>query len=317
MRILGTGSSLPENEVTNDMFSTVLDTSDEWIVARTGIRSRRTANGDTTLSLAVAAAAKALNAAEITPESISLLICATTTTENLTPPLACLVARGLGLPERVIVFDLNAACTGFIYSLIVAHSMLQNGGVALVIGSEVLSRIVDYSDRSTAVLFGDGAGAAVIERCDNGFAHVTGVRGNGEALRIGSVPPSANPFATPHESPPHLLHMDGQEVFRFAVDAMSHSISDVLDKVGVNANQIDHIICHQANRRIIESAAKRLKLPIDKFFINIENRGNTSAASIPIALDELGVTGALKRGDRIVLSGFGGGLTYGAIYMVW
>ena len=317
MRILGTGSSLPENEVTNDMFSTVLDTNDEWIVGRTGIRSRRTADGDTTLSLAVAAAKKAILTAAITPEDVSLIICATTTTENLTPPLACLVARDLGLPERVLVFDLNAACTGFIYSLIVAHSMLQNGRVALVIGSEVLSRIVDYSDRSTAVLFGDGAGAVIIERCGNNFSCVTGVRGDGEALVIGSVPPSNNPFATPYEPPPHLIHMNGQEVFRFAVDAMSRSIVDVLEKAGVAISQIDHIVCHQANRRIIESAAKRLKLPIDRFFINIENRGNTSAASIPIALDELNSTGTLKRGDRIVLAGFGGGLTYGAVYMTW
>ena len=317
MKILGTGSSLPENEVTNDMFSKVLDTSDEWIASRTGIRSRRTANGDTTLSLAVAASKKALLAAGKNPEDISLVICATVSTEQLTPQLTCLIARDLGLPERLLAFDLNGACTGFIYSLVVARSVLRPGEYALIIGSEVLSRLIDYSDRSTAVLFGDGAGAVVVEHCDSDFECITGVRGNGDALRIGSVPPSENPFAAPHEPPPHLIHMDGQEVFRFAVDAMSRSIVDVLEKAGVSLNQLDHIICHQANRRIIESAARRLKLPIEKFFINIENRGNTSAASIPIALDELNATGALKRGDRLVMSGFGGGLTYGAIYMTW
>ncbi|NLB28959.1 MAG: ketoacyl-ACP synthase III [Clostridiales bacterium] len=317
MKILGTGSSLPENEVTNKMLSAVIDTNDEWISSRTGIRSRRTASGDTTLSLAVEASRKALAAAGVDPKDISLVICATATTEHLTPALACLVSRDLGLRERVLAFDLNAACTGFIYSLIVASRMLCGGEFALIIGSEVLSRVVDYGDRSTAVLFGDGAGAVVLRHSDDEFFHVAGARGDGEALLIGSVPPAKNPFASPFEPPPPFIRMDGQEVFRFAVGAMSRSIADVLKTAGVDAGDVDHFVCHQANRRIIESAAKRLKTPVEKFFINIENRGNTSAASIPIALDELNSTGALKRGDRVVLAGFGGGLTYGAVYMVW
>ncbi|GHV10005.1 3-oxoacyl-[acyl-carrier-protein] synthase 3 [Clostridia bacterium] len=316
MKILATGSALPAGEVTNDMFAQVMDTNDEWIFSRTGIRSRRVSNGDTALSLAVQSAENAL--VGIDRQRIALVICASISAEHITPSLACFLQRDLGLREDILAFDVNAACSGFIYALGIAEPLLREGQYALLIGTERLSRITDYADRSTCVLFGDGAGAVVAEKGKNNVFHfMSGARGDPAPLNIGAAPPSANPFAPPGESPQMNIHMNGQDVFRFAVEVLVKSAKEVIAQAGKTAQDITHFVCHQANRRIIENAAARLGVPIDRFFMNIETRGNTSAASVPIALDELNATGNLKRGDSVVLAGFGGGLTYGAIYLEW
>ncbi|MDR0838587.1 MAG: beta-ketoacyl-ACP synthase 3 [Oscillospiraceae bacterium] len=318
MKIISTGSAAPELAVTNEMFSRVLDTSDEWIFTRTGIRSRRISTGDTALSMAARAAENAIAAAGIDRAEIGLVVCASVTNEYLTPSLACLLQRDLGLPESILAFDVNAACSGFIYALGIAQQLIPAGKYALLLGSEHLSRVTDYSDRSTCVLFGDGSGAVIAEKSDAPFHFVSGARGDSGVLYIGASPPSPNPFAPPPESSPSkLLHMDGQGVFRFAVEVMVKSVREVASRAGKALGEITHFVCHQANSRIIENAATRLGVPLERFFMNIETRGNTSAASVPIALDELNATGGLRRGDSVILAGFGGGLTYGAIYLEW
>ncbi|GHU93412.1 3-oxoacyl-[acyl-carrier-protein] synthase 3 [Clostridia bacterium] len=319
MRILSTGSAAPANVVTNEMFARVVDTNDEWIFSRTGIRSRRVSDGgDTALSMALEASEKAIASAGIGREDIALVICATITGEYVTPSLACMLQRGLGLPENILAFDLNAACSGFIYALGVAEPLIPEGRYALLLGSEQLSRVTDFSERSTCVLFGDGAGAVIAERPGGSFTFVSGARGDPAPLCIGAAPPSPNPFAAPAaEPPPTYIQMNGQDVFRFAVEVMVKSVREVIARAGKTTGDIAHVVCHQANRRIIDNAAARLGIPTERFFINIETRGNTSAASVPIALDELNAGGTLKRGDSVVLAGFGGGLTYGAIYLEW
>ena len=321
MRIISTGSALPKLSITNEMFSSVIDTSDEWIFSRTGISSRFIADGETAESLAVDAAKVAIEVAGIATEDIGLLICASVTSEYLVPSLACLVQRDLGLREDIFAFDVNAACSGFIYTLGVAQSIMKsgmvNGRYALLIGSERLSRVTNYEDRSTCVLFGDGAGAVIAEPTDGVFEFVSGVRGNAEPLRIGSHTSSISPFAQPYEAIASTIYMDGQAVFKFAVEVMVKSICEVLSKAGKTAEEITHFVCHQANKRVIMSAAQRLGVPLERFFMNIQTHGNTSAASIPLALAELNESGQLRRGDEIVFAGFGGGLTYGAVFMVW
>ena len=321
MRIISTGSAVPKLKVTNEMFSNVIDTSDEWIFSRTGISSRFIADGETAESLAVDAAKAAITAAGIETSDIGLLICASITSEYLTPSLACLVQRDLGLNEDILAFDVNAACSGFIYTLGVAQSLMKSGMMrgkyALLIGSERLSRITNYEDRSTCVLFGDGAGAIIAEPSDGVFEFFTGARGDVEPLRIGAPAAPINPFAQPYKSPAPTIYMDGQAVFKFAVEVMVKSVREVLGKAGKTAEDIAFFVCHQANKRVIKNAAQRLEVPLERFFMNIQTHGNTSAASIPLALAELNSSGRLCRGDDIVFAGFGGGLTYGAVYMAW
>ena len=321
MRIISTGSAVPKLAVTNEMLSRVIDTSDEWITSRTGISSRFIADGETAESLAEDAAKAAIASAGIEASDIGLLICASVTSEYLVPSLACLVQRNLGLREDIFTFDVNAACSGFIYTLGVAQSIMKsgmmNGKYALLIGSEHLSRVTNYDDRSTCVLFGDGAGAVIAEPSDCVFEFVSGARGDAEPLRIGSSVSSPNPFAQPYKAVASTIYMDGQAVFKFAVEVMVKSIREVLEKAGKTAQEITHFVCHQANMRVIINAAQRLGVPLERFFMNIQMHGNTSAASIPLALAELNVSGRLQRGDDVVFAGFGGGLTYGVVYMVW
>ena len=318
MKILSTGSAVPKQSVTNDMMAQVMDTSDEWIYTRTGIRSRFVAGEDeNSLTLAVDASKLAISRAGIALEDIGIVICATITGDYRTPSLACLIQRELGLSESVLAFDLNAACSGFIYALAVAQPMLQDGKYALILGSEHLTRVIDFSDRSTCVLFGDGAGAVIAAKSDTAFSFVSGARGESEALAIGAAPSSESPFGKKNKTPLTWLKMDGQAVFRFAVEVMVKSIRDVIEKAGKRVEDISHFVCHQANKRIIDNAVQRLGVPSERFFMNIETHGNTSAASVPLALDELNDTGRLKRGDDVVFAGFGGGLTYGAVYMQW
>jgi 3-oxoacyl-[acyl-carrier-protein] synthase-3 len=306
--IHGTGSAVPQRVVSNDDMAQLVDTSDEWIRERTGIRERRHAVDETVLSLATEAAQAALqqtanldalNQNDAPP--ISHVICATVTSELRCPSLACLLQRDLKLPSNIFAFDLNAACCGWLYAFIVARGLLKPGERALVVGGEKLTKITNFEDRNTCILFGDAAGAAVVEGTDSKrFFCTTQANGCEEALRI-----------------ENKIEMDGPIVFKFAVGVLMDSIGNVLAQADCTPNQIDHFIVHQANARIIASTAKRLGIPMERFFMNIEKYGNTSAASIPLALDEAVRNGLLRPGNKVVFAGFGGGLTSGAVYMEW
>jgi len=307
IEILAAGSCVPSRVVTNDEMSRMVDTSDEWIVTRTGIRERRfCAPGETHLGLARTAAERALERAGIDRSRVAVCIAATVCADFLTPSCACLLQRELGLPEETACFDLNAACAGSLYAMRTARGFLTpEKPYALVIGCETLSRLSDFTDRSTCVLFGDGAGALVLAL--NGEApemtDVLGSRGNSEALFIPGAAGAEKSF----------VRMNGQAVFRFAVDIIPRCIGGLLQKSGARLEEVDWFVLHQANERIIDNVAKRLGLPPEKVFKNLARYGNTSAASIPIALDELLASGRARSGQRVILVGFGGGLTWAGI----
>lgn len=317
-RIIGTGSSLPETVVTNDDLAAIMDTSDEWIVSRTGIRERRLAKTETTAEMSAAAAKKALEQAGMKPEELDLILVGTITNDYVTPSTACEVQAALGAVNAA-AFDLNAACSGFMFALHTAHAYLAAGLAknALVIGAETLSKIMDWTDRSTCVLFGDGAGAAVVTKSDTGLLAFDqgsdGERGKVLSCRNRT---NNNPLtATSKEL--GYVQMGGQEVYKFAVTAVPESIIKVLEEAGVQPEEIDYFVLHQANIRIIQSVAKRLKVSVDKFPISLDHCGNISAASVPILLDEMNQKGMLERGMKIVMSGFGGGLTWGTALLEW
>ena len=306
IRVLGTGRHIPSRCVTNDDMAQIVETSDQWIQERTGICRRHfCGEGEGNTSNALAAARQAMERSGVGPEEIGVCVAATFTADHGTPSLACELHRLLGFPETTPAFDVNAACTGFLHALEAARCYLAAGDpsapCALVVGSEVLSRVTDFTDRSTCVLFGDGAGAAVI-RLDDSVPQATflGARGDDQLL-----------FCPGIGQEKAYVHMDGKAVFRFAVDAFPKSIHAVLDKAGLTLDDIDHVVCHQANARIIDFVIRKLKAPEEKFFKNIQEYGNTSAASIPMALDELVETGAARPGETVLLVGFGGGLTWG------
>ena len=305
IKLLGTGSAVPSKVVTNDDLAKIVDTNDEWISTRTGIRSRRyCAEGESHTSLCLAAARQALGRAGVKPEEVGVCIVATLTPDYLTPAAACLLQRELGLSEDTVCFDLNAACSGFVYALHTAQCLLAAAPrkYGLVLGAEVLSRVTDFDDRSTCVLFGDGAGAAVVEwRADYPSLHaVLGCRGNDECLYAPGV----------NTSRPAHIHMDGQPVFRFAVEAVPRCAKEVLSKAGLGLEDVDRFVFHQANQRIIDFAIKKLGVDPDKCTGNIARTGNTSAASVPLLLDELVTAGALRSGQKALCVGFGGGLTW-------
>lgn len=301
IKIRGMGHSLPEQVLTNDELARRMDTSDEWIVSRTGIRERRVCTAETHAGLCAAAARRAMERAGILPEQIGVCIVATVSPDTVVPSAACTLQRDLGLPRDVLCFDLNAACTGFLYALHTAECLLAAAPkkFALVIGAERLSRIVDWSDRSTCILFGDGAGAAVAEwRAEwPSIGAVLGSAGNDELLYC----PAGD----------GRLSMEGQKVFKFALEAVPWCIDRVLERHGLKPEDVDCFVFHQANARIIDLAAKRYRIPPEKYCKNIQRLGNTSAASIPIALSELEEAGRLPSGSRALLVGFGGGLTWG------
>jgi len=321
IKILGTGSFVPGFTAYNDDFKQIVETDDQWITERTGIKSRHFVKSETSLDLAAAACEKALDDSGIDRSKIGLIIAATCSGDYLTPSLACTIQERLPLGENILAFDLNAACSGFVYSINAAFGILQTmpDKYALVVGCEVLSRVLDFSDRSSCVLFGDGAGAAVVSlQNESPFLFDFGTIGDHKALYIHAEYRSSNPFT--EEKPQHndqFLRMDGTEVYRFAVENFPKSTKSVLEKAGITAGEIDHYICHQANLRILHASAKKLGVSIDKFFVNIADHGNTSAASVAIALDDLNRSGKLHRGEKLVLAGFGGGLTYGTAYMTW
>ena len=321
MKILGTGSYLPPKIVTNDDLARSLDTSDEWIHSHTGIHSRHIADADDcTSTMAVKAAKKALESSGVAPDEIGLIIVATSTPDyNTFPATACLVQDALGCKDAG-AYDLQAACAGFIYALdqgrcwVAAHP----GRKVLVIGAETLSRIVDWTDRATCILFGDGAGAVVVG-ADGDTAPRATVRlgSNGSGCEFISRAGGARVIPAPGQVPVPFLVLQGRPVFNFAVKTMDAVVRGLCDELGLVPSELDRIFAHQANGRILEAVGRRMGLPMDKFFMNIETTGNTSAASIPVALDEAVRRGELKEGDRICLVGFGAGLTYGGILTKW
>lgn len=306
--ILGTGSYVPERVLSNKDLEQMVDTNDEWIVTRTGIRERRiAAEGETTTDLAVRAARAALESSGVSPDDIDLVIVASITGDRPFPSTACQVQERLGLPKSA-AFDLQAACSGFIYALSVAHLHIASGlsRHALIIGAERLSSITDYTDRNTCVLFGDGAGAVVLGPVEEerGFrSFELGADGSGGDL------------LTLNDK--GCIAMNGREVFKFAVRIMGSAAEQALEKAGMSKADIDLLVPHQANVRIIDAALERLELPADKCMVNLDRYGNVSAASIPLALDEAVKGGRVKPGDCVVLVGFGGGLTWGASVLVW
>lgn len=323
-QIVGWGMCVPEKVLTNEDLARAVDTTDEWIVSRTGIKARRIATGEreSTGALALRAARDALLVAGLAPAQLDLVIVATATPEYVFPSTASLVQDGLGA-SATGAFDLSAGCSGFIYGLSLAANAIRSGAAdhVLVIGAETLSRITDWTDRNTCVLFGDGAGAVVVsahtERCGV-LATELGSDGSGGQLLIMPAGGSRNPAS--HETVSnggHFIKMNGREVFRFATTQVPKATEAVVRKAGWEIADLNLIIPHQANTRIIESAAKRLNLPLDKFFINLDQYGNTSAASIPIALCEAIAAGRIRPGDRLVLVGFGAGLTWAAAAIEW
>lgn len=324
--IVGWGCYLPERVLTNHEIAQMVDTSDEWIYQRTGIRQRHiAASHETTATLAFEAAARALAVAGLSPAQIELIIVATATPEYMFPSTASVVQDYLGA-KNAGAFDLSAACSGFVYALNMATQAIATGSVssAIVIGAETMSRVLDWQDRGTCVLFGDGAGAVVLQG--------SSVPGGVMAATLGSDGSGSNLLALPavyHNHVPipgaefssnghkNVVDMDGRQVFRFATNIIATSVEEVLEKANLTLDDIALIVPHQANTRIVESAAKRLKVPMDKFYMNVDRAGNTSAASIPIALCDVIREGRLQPDDNIIFVGFGGGLTWGATVIKW
>jgi len=320
MRILGTGCYLPKNILSNDDLQKLVDTSDEWISTRTGIKNRHIAKGENTSDLATKAARTALENARIKAEDIQLIVVTTATPDAFVPGVAHKVLKNLGI-SQAMAFDINAACTGFIYGMDIVNSLMKahQFKYALVIWAEVLSKMVDWNDRNTCVLFGDGAGAVVLENIQGEnqimYASCTAIPDVDEALSSGGLAVN-NPFNT-EEQDHFFLNMKGQDVFKFAVSKVCESVSVALAKTGVDAQDVDYYVLHQANGRILDYVAKKLQVPEEKIYSNIANTGNTSAASIPIVLDVMNLRGKLKKGMKVVLTGFGAGLTYGTMIIEW
>ena len=321
--IVGIGSAVPEKVLTNEYFEKIVDTSDEWIVTRTGIKERRMASAEESASvLGLKAARAALEHAKVSPDELDLVVCATVSGDMPFPSTASIIQNKIGA-ENAAAFDLAAGCSGFVYGISVASGFISSGiyNKVLVIGVDLLTKLTDFEDRATCVLFGDGAGAAVIAPTDNDHGILSillGSDGSGaELLKIragGSKIPTSLETVKAKQ---HYIEMSGREVFKFAVKIMGDASLQALEHCGLTPEDVDLFIPHQANIRIIESAAKRLGLPAEKVFINVHKYGNTSSASIPIALDEAVRDGKLKKDDLIVVVGFGAGLTWAANVIRW
>jgi 3-oxoacyl-[acyl-carrier-protein] synthase-3 len=331
LKIIGSGSFLPETVVTNDMMATIVDTNDEWITSRTGISERRLSSGEPTWYMGAEAARKALAASGLDPLQLDLIIVTTVTPDYYTPSTSCIIQDELGA-KNAFCFDLNAACTGFVYSLDLAGRYLATDGAEniLIVSTENLSKIVDYSDRSTCVLFGDGASAVVVTKAAPGEASclmstVLGAEGQGGGYLVSAALSLEHPFVTTDKVWPdrfnhqsgRFLSMSGQDVYKFAVRSMTDSILQAAEKAGISLDELHFIVPHQANSRIVDAAARRLKVDPAVMIQRMQDFGNTSSASIPICLDEMIRDGRLKRGDKVAISGFGGGLTYGAAIFVY
>ena len=306
LKLLGTGYALPTRVLDNDAMTAYVETSDEWITTRTGIRQRYfCAEDESTTTLAIEAARKALADSGLDKSEIGCVIVATSSGEYVMPSTACLVHKALALREDIPVFDLGAACAGFLYAVDAARAMLlaHGGRAALVIGAEQMSQLLDMADRNTCVLFGDAAGAAVFALDEDAeYAYVCGTRGD-MAIQVGG----------PRRTLP--MTMEGQNVFRFAVSTIPATVEELLEKTGKTLDEVDWVICHQANQRIIDASVRRLGVPAEKFYKNLDRYANTSAASIPLALAEMKESGRLTSGQRVILVGFGGGLTWAGVML--
>lgn len=319
MRILGTGSALPCSILTNDDIAKFVETSDEWIKERTGIGMRHVSTGETVASLAAKACGNALENAGKKAEDVDLIIVATCSPEMALPCAACQVQAEIGA-NNAVAYDLNAACSGFLFALNTAYAYIQAGIYknALIAGSEVLSKIVDWTDRNTCILFGDGAGAVYVEAEDapGFYSFVQHANGNkGSVLDCGTRD-IVNPLVS-EDKLCKYVNMDGREIFKFAVGTIPVCIEEALKKADLSVDDVDLFVLHQANLRIITSIAKRLNVSMDKFPTNVERVGNMSSAAIPVLLDECNRNGIIKKDMKVVLSGFGAGLTYGATVMKW
>lgn len=322
--ILGTGHSYPEGILTNADLEKMVETSDEWITSRTGIKQRRKASpGEYTSLFAVRAGRQAIERARIDPAEIDLLLCATVTPDQLLPSTACLIQAELGA-DRAAAFDLAAACSGFLYGLTIADSMIRTGQsrYALVIGAEVLTQYVDYKDRSTCVIFGDGAGAALLGPIDSAERGILAarIRSDGRFAEHLYAPGGGTRMGTTAEtiaSGQHFYKMKGNELFKVAVRSMIDISREVLDEAGERAENVKLFIPHQANQRITDAVASKLEVDESRIYSNISMHGNTSSASIPIALDECVDSGKVKEGDLILMASFGGGVTWGGVLIRW
>lgn len=315
IRFLGTGYYLPPKVVTNDDLAKLVDTSDEWITQRVGVKERHFSVNETTSDMATKAAIAALEKSGLSPSDIDLIIVGTITSDTLCPSVAATVQKNIG--SQGIAFDISSACSGFMFSLETAVAYIERGMAknALVIGAERLSKILDFTDRSTCVIFGDGAGAAVVTKGEGYLSSTMYTSGNDEVLYIPDNV-GISPFYEGEEQK-RCVHMDGQETFKFAVNRITQDIKTVAQKADIALGDIDHVVLHQANIRILEFASKRLKIPFERFFVNIDSVGNTSAASVPIALADLDASGKLHRGDIVALAAFGGGLSSAACIIKW
>lgn len=324
IKLLGTGTYIPERIINNNDMAHIVETNDEWIKTRTGMNERHVSSGEPTWYMAVEASKKALESAGINADEIGLIIDTNVTPDFITPSSACMVQRELGIKD-CMSFDINVACTGIVYAIDIAKNYLSSGTVknALIIGAENLTKITDYSDRGSCILFGDGAGALVISSDKNAlYSSYLGADGSGAKYMVARGIPPQNAFMPENpvkiddglpEGNKHYLAMDGREVYKFAIQALPKAVNAAIEKIGISADDIDIYIPHQANMRIIETAASRLGVSMDKFFVNIDKYANTSSASMPIALDEAFKSGRIKKGSKVCLVGFGAGLTYGAV----
>lgn len=307
LKIISTGYYAPSKVMTNHDFEKIVDTSDQWIIERTGISNRHFVETEDTVELGYLAANDAIKKGNIDKTKIGLIVVATMSPDHFTPSTACLIQEKLGLNDvEVMPFDISAACSGFVYALTVTNALLQTMDCkyALVIGCEALSKLIDFEDRGTCILFGDGAGAVVVESSDQLFVSYNDARGNKDSLYAGA-------------NKEQYLRMDGKGVFKFAVTAVPNSILKVLEKANVTMDDIDYVVCHQANYRIIANVYKKMKWDPRKFYMNLQEYGNTSGASIPLALAKMDEEGLLKPGMKIICVGFGGGLTWGATLLEW
>ncbi len=324
INLLAMGSYFPERIMTNDDYAGFLDTNDEWIRTRTGIDSRHMAGWEPVWYMGKKAAEMAIERAGISPKDIGLVIVSTVTSDFVTPSIASVLQYELGI-ENAAAFDLNAACSGFVYSVDTARRFLEtdeNIKYALVVSAEALSRIIDFEDRSTCILFGDGAAATVIERSDKMYSSFLNSDGSGarklfaKNCQVAPIVKAESDFDDGFpEKPVHKLYQDGREVYKFAVKALPAAFNAAAEKIGITGEDIDWFVPHQANVRIIETAAKNLKIGMDKFIVTLDHHGNTSSASIPLALNEAIEKGIVKRGQKLALVGFGAGLSYGSVIL--
>lgn len=321
-RVIATAASVPEQIITNDDLARIVDTSDEWITQRTGIKERHISAGENTSFFVTDVAKKLLEKADVAPESIDLIIVASVTPDYGTPSLACMVQKAIGAVNAV-AFDVVAACSGFMFALSTADKYIRAAGYenAIVIGGETLSKIIDWSDRSTCVLFGDGAGGAYVEKSQEVgiISEDIGSAGDMYEILTEGYTACSNAFndVPTGIDPLWYVKMDGREVFKFATKNVIKSLKKVMEENNIVQEDVKYFIPHQANARIVEVISKKLQIPFEKFYMNMDRYGNTSSASIPLALNELNEKGLLERGDKVILTGFGGGMTWGTMLITW